>query len=47
MEVFTIGLVKCRVNSLLRPNVTVHRAAANDINFIKPRDPRLRVQRFC
>ncbi|APZ91937.1 hypothetical protein Fuma_01535 [Fuerstiella marisgermanici] len=27
-------------------NVTVHRAAANDIDFKNPRDPRLRVQRF-
>ena len=31
---------------LCRHNGTVHRAAANDINFAKPRDPRLRVQRF-
>jgi len=27
-------------------NATVHRAAANDIDFSKPRGPRLRVQRF-
>jgi hypothetical protein len=29
-----------------QPNATVHRAAANDIDFTKPRGPRLRVQRF-
>jgi len=27
-------------------NGTVHRAAVNDFDFIKTRDPRLRVQRF-
>ncbi len=30
----------------LQHNDTVHRAAANDIDFTKPRDPRLGVQRI-
>ena len=33
-------------NVAVPPNVTVHRAAANDIDLTKPRAPRLRVQRF-
>ena len=30
----------------MRHNATVHRAAANDFDFNKPRGPRLRVQRI-
>ena len=38
--------IDVRAHSSLPANGTVHRAAANDIDLTKPRDPRLRVQRF-